>query len=108
MALSRFTPWFAVSALMPLGSSSAHSLHLGFFFFLLLLFENINVTLRLFPFISIYPSFEVDAYISSADNACLFAAASSICRIQSEMVGNQMQLVHYLQIRRISATKAEI
>lgn len=33
MALSRFTPWFAVSALMPLGSSSAHSLHLDFFFF---------------------------------------------------------------------------
>lgn len=28
MALSRFTPWFAVSALMPLGSSSTHSFHL--------------------------------------------------------------------------------
>lgn len=104
MALSRFTPWFAVSALMPLGSSSAHSLHLDFFFFL----ENINVTLRLFPFISIYPSFEVHAYISTADNACLFAAAPSISCIQSEMLGNQMQLVHYLQMRRISATKAEI
>lgn len=104
MALSRFTPWFAVSALMPLGSSSAHSLHLDFLFFI---FENINVTLRLFPFISIYPSFEVHAYISAADNACLFAVPS-ICCIQSEMLGNQMQLVHYLQMRRISATKAEI
>lgn len=62
MALSRFTPWFAVSALMPLGSSSAHSLHLDFFFSIFF-FENINVTLRLFPFISIYPSFEVHAYI---------------------------------------------
>lgn len=103
MALSRFTPWFAVSALMPLGSSSAHSLYLDFLFF-----ENINVTLRLFPFISIYPSFEVHAYISTADNACLFAAAPSICCIQSEMLGNQMQLAHYLQMRRISATKAEI
>lgn len=39
MALSRFTPWFAVSALMPLGSSSTHSFHLDF--------ENINVMLRL-------------------------------------------------------------
>lgn len=96
MALSRFTPWFAVSALMPLGSSSAHSLHLDLS---LSFFENINVTLRLFPFISIYPSFEVHAYISRADNACLFAAAASICCIQSEMPGNQMQLVHYLHIR---------
>lgn len=39
MALSRFTPWFAVSALMPLGSSSTHSFHLDF--------ENITVMLRL-------------------------------------------------------------
>lgn len=66
MALSRFTPWFAVSALMPLGSSSTHSFHLDF--------QNINV--KAFLFIFIYPSFEVHAYIYLTNNACLFAAPS--------------------------------
>lgn len=70
MALSRFTPWFAVSALMPFGSSSTHSFHLDF--------KNINVLLRLPYLFFIYPSFEVHASIYSTNNACLFAAAPSI------------------------------
>lgn len=68
MALSRFTPWFAVSALMPLGSSSTHSFHLDF--------RKYKCYVKAFLFIFIYPSFEVHAYIYSANNACLFAAPS--------------------------------
>lgn len=94
MALSRFTPWFAVSALMPLGCSSTHSFHLDF--------ENINVMLRL----SYSFSFEVHAYIYSTNNACLFAAPSMLCSVRD--IGKSMQLVYYLQIRRISVTKGEI
>ena len=74
MALSRFTPWFAVSALMPPGSSSTHSSHLDL--------EKYKCYVKAFPFIFIYPSFEVHAYISPTNNACLFAAPSIWYRVR--------------------------
>ena len=68
MALSRFTPWFAVSALMPLGSSSTHSFHLDF--------KNINVMLRLSYLFSFIHHLKFMHIFCSTNNACLFAAPS--------------------------------
>lgn len=98
MALSRFTPWFAVSALMPLGSSSTHSSHLDF--------ENINVMLRLsylfsfihhLKFMHIFPLQIMLVYLQL-----------HLSSIVSEILENQIQLVYYLQMQEISVTKGKI
>ncbi len=98
MALSRFTPWFAVSALMLLGSSSTHSLHLDF--------KNINVMLRLsylFSFIHHLKFMHIFTL-----QIMLVYLQLRLSSIVSEILENQIQLVYYLQIQRISVTKREI
>lgn len=91
MALSRFTPWFAVSALMPLGSSSTHSFHLDF--------KNINVTLRLshsFSFIHHLKFMHI--FTLKIMLVYLLLRLSSIV---SKILENQIKLVYYLQIKKI-------
>lgn len=98
MALSRFTPWFAVSALMPLGSSSTHSFHLDF--------KNINVMLRLsylFSFIHHLKFMHIFTL-----QIMLVYLQLRLSSIVSEILENQIQLVYYLQIQRISVTKGKI
>lgn len=90
MALSRFTPWFAVSALMPLGSSSTHSLHLDSQ-------RNINVMLRLPYLFSFIHHLKFMHIFTPANKACLFAGPR-LSGVVSQILANQMQLVHYLQI----------
>lgn len=98
MALSRFTPWFAVSALMPLGSSSTHSFHLDF--------ENINVMLRLcYLFSFIHHLKFMHIFILQIMLVYLQLHLSSTV---SEILENQIQLVYYLQIQEISLTKGKI
>lgn len=89
MALSRFTPWFAVSALMPLGSSSTHSLHLDS--------RKYKCYVKASLFIFIYPSFEVHAYIFLQQIKLVYLRRR-LSGVVSEILGNQMQLVHYLQM----------
>lgn len=87
MALSRFTPWFAVSALMPLGSSSTLlSFHLDF--------ENINVMLRLcYLFSFIHHLKFMHIFILQIMLVYLRLHLSSVV---SEILENQIQLVYYL------------
>lgn len=98
MALSRFTPWFAVSALMPLGSSSTHSFHLDF--------KNINVMLRLshlFSFIHHLKFMHIFAL-----QIMLVYLRLHLSSTVSKILGNQIQLMYYLQIQKISVTKGKI
>lgn len=78
MALSRFTPWFAVSAL--------NASWLLFNTLAPFRFPKYKCCVKAPPFIFIYPSFEVRAYVYPANNACLFAAPST-SRILSEISG---------------------
>lgn len=98
MALSRFTPWFAVSALMPLGSSSAHSFHLDF--------ENINVMLRL-PYLFSFIHHLKFMHIFTLQIMLVYLQ-HRLSSVASQILENQMQLVHYLQTQGRSVTKGEI
>lgn len=98
MALSRFTPWFAVSALMPLGSSSTHSFHLDL--------ENINVMLRL-PYLFSFIHHLKFMHIFTLQIMLVYLQLR-LSSVASQILENQMQLVHYLQTQGRSVTKGEI
>lgn len=98
MALSRFTPWFAVSALMPLGSSSTHSFHLDF--------KNINVMLRL-PYLFSFIHHLKFMHIFTPQIMLVYLQLR-LSSVASQILENQMQLVHYLQTQERSVTKGEI
>lgn len=92
MALSRFTPWFAVSALMPLGSSSTLSFNLDF--------KCTNVMLRLAYSFSFLRHLKFMHILSQ--QIMLVYLLLHLSRMVSEILENQTQLVYYLQTEDIS------